>query len=294
MAPPWSFIRRRVTWLLTRPRTFVRSWKTLGLRVALQLVLIRLFGTPYRCYVLRIPGYPNPVFIRGGKSSDAVALYEVLVTAEYGFGTRGDSLGLIIDGGANIGMASLYFLNRYPVSRVIAVEPDPANFELCRLNLAPYGDRVRLFHGAIWKNENSLSLELGSEEWVSRVRDDPSGAIPAFTIKSLIAREPGVIDLLKLDIEGSEKEVFGPEAREWLPQVRNIAIELHGDDCKTAFLAALVGYHCDLSLHCTWTDPSVTPPLSCYLAICRDLYPDSAPTGKQASLPSPQSRSAAG
>lgn len=245
-----------------------------------------MLGTAQRRYLLRIPRYPHPVYIRGGKSSDAVALYEVLVTGEYGSAALGNSPRLIIDGGANIGMASLYFLNRYPNSRVIAVEPDPANFELCRRNLAPYGDRVRLIQGAIWKNKNSLSLEPGQEEWVSRVRDDPSGAIAAFTIQSLIANAGGDIDLLKLDIEGTEKEIFGPGAREWLTNVRNIAIELHGDDCKAVFLAALAGYRCDLSLRCTWTDPSATPPMSCYIAICRNLHRECGAASGQALRPS--------
>ena len=184
----------------------------------------------------------------------------------------------IIDGGANVGMASLYFLNRYPTARVIAVEPDDANLELCRMNLAPYGNRVTLIHGAIWKCGGRLALEAGRQEWVSRVRDDQAGSVEAFTLASLIAHGDGKVGLLKLDIEGSEIEVFGPNAREWLPSVRNIAIELHGEDRKDGFFAALKRYRYDLSLHRTWTD-SADESMPCYLAICQNLHPESAGLG---------------
>jgi FkbM family methyltransferase len=256
-----------------------RAWKTLGLQTMLQLVRIRMIGTPQNRYVLRIPRFPHPIFIRGGKSSDAVALYEVLVTQEYALTANMDSPAFIIDGGANIGMASLYFLNRYPSARVVAIEPESTNFELCRMNLGPYGDRVVLIQGAIWKSAGRLALDLGEQEWVNRVRNDQFGTVEAFTIPSLIARSDGKVDLLKLDIEGSEIEIFEPDARKWLPSVRNIAIELHGDDRKDRFFAALAGYRYDLSLEHTWSDPAAGPSSNCYLAICQNLHSQSAAGG---------------
>jgi FkbM family methyltransferase len=269
-------MRNKIKWILNRPRVLFRAGRILGFWTMLQLVRIRLTGTAQRRYVLRIKGYPHPVFIRGGQSSDAVALYEVLVTQEYAISATLDSPAFIIDGGANVGMASLYFLNRYPAARVVAVEPDDANLEVCRMNLAPYGNRVTLIHGAIWKCAGRLALEAGQQEWVNRVRDDQSGSVEAFTLGSLIAPGGGRVDLLKLDIEGSELEVFGPDAQEWLPGVRNIAIELHGEDRKDRFFAALKGYRYDLSLHRTWTDPDAGSSMSCYLAICQNLRDEAA------------------
>jgi FkbM family methyltransferase len=263
----------KLKWILTRPRALFRAWKALGLQTMLQLVRIRLTGTERQKYALRIPGFAHPVYIRGGQSSDAIALYEVLVTKEYALTAQLDSPAFIIDGGANCGMASLYFLNRYPKAKVVAVEPAPANLELCQLNLTPYGDRVTLIQGAIWKTAGRLALELGEHEWNNRVRDDQSqaGTVEAFTIPSLISRGSGKVDLLKLDIEGSEGEIFASDTQEWLPKVRNIAIELHGDDCKDRFLAALKGYQYDLSLHCNWTDPTAGSSMSCYVATCQNL-----------------------
>jgi len=242
----------------------------------LQLLFIRLMGSEQQKYVLRIPGYAHPIYIRGGKCSDAVALYEVLVTEEYALAATLDTPAFIIDGGANCGMASLYFLNRYPGSRVVAVEPAASNLELCRLNLEPYGKRVTIIHGAIWKRRGTLSLELAEDEWNNCVKEGGEGGVEAFTMPALIALGNGQVDLLKLDVEGSEGEIFGPEAGQWLPAVRNIAIELHGENCKSRFLNALKGYQYNLSLRCTWTDASSGE--SCYLATCQNLQAESAPS----------------
>lgn len=163
-----------------------------------------------------------------------------------------DSPSFIVDGGANIGIASLYFLNRYPTTSIVAVEPSPANFEILRKNLAPYGKRVTLIQGAIWKGSGRLILESGGEEWRTSVRAedrDQKGSVEAFTLPTLIAYGNGTVDLLKLDIEGSESEVFGPEAQQWLPGVRNIAIEVHSKQCADRFFSALAGYQYELRKH---------------------------------------------
>jgi FkbM family methyltransferase len=268
---PKRSLSERIKWVATRPRALYRAGKALGWGTALQLVRIGISSRRETTYRLRIPGYPHPVFIRGGDSSDAVVLYEVLaleVYAESG-NLRPDSF--IIDGGANIGMASLYFLNRYPRARVVAVEPDPSTFELCRKNLEPYGDRVVLINGAIWKAAGRLALDVAKEERQTSVREDQAGTVEAFTIETLRGFGGGTIDLLKLDVEGAEKEIFGPGVQEWLPAVRNILIELHGDDTKDRFFSALEEYRYDVSLRCCWTDDQVDPPLSFYMSSCRNL-----------------------
>ena len=259
---------------MVHPRVLVRAGRTLGLRATLQLILLRLFGSPKRQYKLRIRGHSHPVYLRGGRSTDAITLYEVMVTREYALEGNLDSPALIIDGGANVGMASVFFLNRYPSARVIAIEPDPANFELCRQNLSPYKNRAAVIEAAIWKQEGHLALQPNEQEWLISVRDDKPGSVRAVTMCSLMA-DAAKVDILKLDIEGAEGEVFGSGAFEWLSRVHNIAIALHGERNKAAFFDALKGFRYELSMHCTWSDPA-GPAGNCYLAICRNLHPDAA------------------
>jgi len=131
---------------LTRPRAFLRAWRGLGLVAALKLIRIRS-GAREKIYRLRVPQWPHPVFVRGGTSSDAIVLYEILATGEYGHIGDLGSPKLVIDAGANVGSASIYFLNRYPDTQIVAIEPDPQSIELCRKNLAPYSKRVTILQG---------------------------------------------------------------------------------------------------------------------------------------------------
>jgi FkbM family methyltransferase len=237
--------------LLTRPRVLVRSCRKLGVRATLRLVAIR-FGSPNRTYQVRVPQWTHPVHVRGGRSTDTTVLYEILVTEEYSLAPVLDSPKVVVDGGANIGMASAYFLNRYPSTRVISVEPFQAAAALCRKNLEPYGQRATVVQGAIWPVEGSVCLDPMEEDTRNRVRPSNSGeaaSVQAVTMKSLVTLAGGSVDLLKLDVEGSEREIFGTGAAEWLPEVRNILIELHGPDCETRVFGAVAGYDYELLGH---------------------------------------------
>ncbi len=240
---------RKVKWLLSRPRALWRASTVLGFRTTLQLAWIRMRGTREATYQVRVPGYPHPITIRGGQSTDAWALYQILVRGEYAAVGNLDSVKFIIDAGANIGIASLYFLHQYADARIVAIEPSAANFELLRQNTAPYASRIRLVQGALWTTAGTLDLDFRGEDWLTRVRpagEGQSGAVEAFTVPSIIAYGDGPVDLLKVDIEGSEKEIFGSPAREWLPAIRNIVIELHDGACEGRFFEALEGYQYDL------------------------------------------------
>jgi hypothetical protein len=54
--------------------------------------------------------------------------------------------------------------------------------------------------------------------------------------------EAAKIDLLKIDIERSELELFSRNTEKGLPRVKNLCIELHGADCEAVFFRALKNY----------------------------------------------------
>jgi FkbM family methyltransferase len=241
----WNSFKYRTERILTRPRAFWRASRKLGVSAAFSLIRIRL-GSRQTVYELRVPRLPHPVYLRGGSSSDTMVLYEIFVTDEYDLIEDLGAPQFVIDGGANIGLFSLYFLNRYPTARIVAVEPDAETVEVCRKNLAGYAARTTIVHGAIWSRAGSLILEPTGEEWTASVRSPgagEAGSTEAFTMPSLIALGRGAgVDLLKLDVEGGEREIFGANAQEWLPSVSNIVIELHGPDCMDRFFSALTPY----------------------------------------------------
>ena len=183
----------------------------------------------------------HPVNLRIA-STDAEVYGQVIRNAEYAAVAVGQPL-TIVDCGANVGYTSAFFLSRFPLARVIAIEPFSANAEACRSNLAPYGERAVVIQAAIWSKPCRLVVEFdGGNEWGIRVRPvstDETGDVDAIDIPSLGL---GRIDILKVDIEGSEAELFRQDTESWLPLVGSIAIELHGDACEAIFRAALKEY----------------------------------------------------
>jgi FkbM family methyltransferase len=161
----------------------------------------------------------------------------------------------IVDGGAYIGLSAIYFTMRYPGVRVIAVEASERNFEMLVRNTSAFPN-IEPVHAALWPRPGTLMLaDPGTGLWGLQVRDagesasaapdsagGPADSVRAITIDDII-RDHGLdkIDLLKVDIEGAEKELFSAPAS-WLAQVDAICIELHDwfkAGCSRTFFAAV-------------------------------------------------------
>jgi len=131
----------------------------------------------------------------------------------------------ILDLGANVGYASYYFAKRFPESRIVAVEPVRANMDLALLNTL--GLNVSLLLGAAWSHNGLLDLDTAykdKKEWAIRTVEG-DGDIQGFIMDELICGEE--IDILKMDIEGAEFEVFKDTS--FLDRVRTLGIEIHED-----------------------------------------------------------------
>ena len=158
---------------------------------------------------------------------------------------------LIVDAGANVGYASVWFANRYPQARIIAIEPSAANFQLLCENTANYPN-VSLLQAGVWPRACHLKIVTHDAqgnflgEWGFRVEEtDEPGAqtLPAVTLGQVL-RDSGqpAIDLLKIDVEGAEQEVFSASCDDWLPRTNAIMIELHDrfrPGCSDAFFSAV-------------------------------------------------------
>jgi hypothetical protein len=83
-------------------------------------------------------------------TGDIFIFYEVLAFGAYALPTEivPEGIRTIVDCGANIGMTSLYFSQRYPNSRIFAIEPEPTNFKLLKQNTAAV-DRIVPLEAAI-------------------------------------------------------------------------------------------------------------------------------------------------
>jgi len=196
-----------------------------------------------------------PILMRVG-SSDREVLGQVFIEQEYGPIVLSRPQ-VILDLGANVGYSSAYFLSKYPTASVVAVEPDPSNYAICSRNLSSFGKRAKVVHGAAWPECAKLVLDRGNwrdgREWTTQVMPArgasmSSTSINGYDMPTLIGLcDVPEIDLLKIDIEKSELELFSRNTDSWLPHVRNLCIELHGLDCEAVFFRTLSSYSYNLS-----------------------------------------------
>jgi FkbM family methyltransferase len=156
---------------------------------------------------------------------------------------------VIIDGGANVGYSPLFFAKEFPEATVIALEPDRPTFErLCR---NCQGERrIKPIHGALWHHRNGVRLQSGRHGSWSHHLDQEGTLVPSTTLRDVMALEPtSRLLILKLDIEGSEREVVEADP-EIVRSAMCIMIEPHdfmrpGLGCLTPLFKALAGKEID-------------------------------------------------
>jgi FkbM family methyltransferase len=131
----------------------------------------------------------------------------VVIENEYRLPERLRADDVILDVGAHVGCFALACLSR-GAGRVVCCEPDADNFRLLQHNLAPYADRVRLRHAAVWRSDApSGALPLhnpldGRNTGAVRVGGD--GPLVQTVAFDELVRELGRVSLAKLDCEGAE------------------------------------------------------------------------------------------
>lgn len=192
---------------------------------------------------LRIPGLRHPVWIRTC-SSDVYVAHQAFGSEEHRCVGSLQDVRFIVDCGANVGYTAAYLLNAYPDAKLLAIEPDAANFAMLQRNLEPYGARAVPVHGAVWaKGCRRVKVDRGQQgdglDWSVTVAPtaDPTG-VPAFDLDTLVADYAPAgrgIDLLKVDIEGAEKPLFEDPEAQWPERTHNLCVEPHGPGCEAAF-----------------------------------------------------------
>jgi FkbM family methyltransferase len=133
----------------------------------------------------------------------------------------------IVDAGANVGYAALRFCSDFPDATIIALEPAKSNVTQLKKNCAPYPN-IQIEAAALWSKTTSLSFRsLEVDDNAFQVTEDSAGEIEGISIDEVMRRHHlPYIDLLKIDVEGSEKEVFSSNV-DWLSRVHFMLIETH-------------------------------------------------------------------
>jgi FkbM family methyltransferase len=160
---------------------------------------------------------------------------------------------LVVDAGANIGAAAVYFSDFVPRARVCALEPEPHNYALLQRNIL--GLPVIALQCALANATRPLWLhDPGHGDLGFRVGDKPTGTVThAVDIPTVLARyNPAdtVPYICKIDIEGGEEMLFSSNDA-WLDRFAVVIIELHdwmlpGTSNSRNFLAAIARRHFDV------------------------------------------------
>lgn len=150
-------------------------------------------------------------------------LENIFVHHAYNFPTQSKKP-YIIDCGANIGLAQLYWKERFGCFDGICFEADPIVFKTLQSNLSQWGCSTTSRPTAISNKEGKLTFTATDSD-SGRVgqHGDETYSINSESLSKYLNRP---VDLLKIDIEGSEYEVLD-EILTKLDNVANIFIEFH-------------------------------------------------------------------
>lgn len=130
----------------------------------------------------------------------------------------------ILDCGAHIGVAALFFSLNYPDGSIESFEADPSIAEALVHNVASFGlSNVTPHAKAVWVHDRGVSFDGVGDD--SGHVGGPDGAIPSVRLADLIGGSRPV-DLLKMDVEGGEYALF-PDCAPLLGNVRRMVVECH-------------------------------------------------------------------
>lgn len=182
---------------------------------------------------LSLRSLPDPVYLRVSNSDFAV-FEEIFDRDEYAavkqWNLPDDAN--IMDLGANIGLASVYFTAVVPRPSIVAVEPDEENCRVLRRNCKRLlnANRLQVFRAFIAAHDGTAGIDRGESSWAFHkvdTIDTKHEAVPCLSMAHLLS-DCGmeVIDLMKCDIEGSERELFA-DCKPWIGRVKHLVCETH-------------------------------------------------------------------
>jgi FkbM family methyltransferase len=211
-------------------------------------------------YLSYYPKFNSTIKLRKRPSSDLNVFSQIYFEKEYKplaekfiqtFKTENNLN--IIDAGSNIGLTSVYLSKIFLNSKFIVIEPDQANYDILSFNLdANKVNSVKLKAG-LWYKDCFLKIIRDfrdKSDWSIRVEEtNLKTDLEAISINSIIEKNDLLsIDILKIDIEGSEKELFLNKNNDlsFLNFTKCIAIEIHDEfNCRQEIYNLLSEYNFD-------------------------------------------------
>jgi FkbM family methyltransferase len=226
-------------WSALRERRHFKDWSswTVDFRNRLLMVTKARRAPVLPIKKVRHAALEQPVFVRLG-NTDLWVLSEIFVGNEYKAVVEADlgDVRQIVDLGTNAGISIRYWLKRWPDAQIIGVEPDGENYKVARLNADQHrgGAGVKLIKACVAGEEKMVMLDRSAHESMYSMKDaggaplSSQEGIPAYPLEKILVMGGSLpmVDLLKVDIEGAEQEVFA-SCEPWIKRVRHMVLEVH-------------------------------------------------------------------
>ncbi|MBX2963396.1 MAG: FkbM family methyltransferase [Cyclobacteriaceae bacterium] len=203
----------------------------LGTRTALRVFYHKCIRKEDIC----VPFITHPFKIRYHDFADnQIFNYVILRRCYMGIADKNE-VSRIMDLGAHIGLSAISFLSEYLNAEVLVVEPDPGNYKLLVENTSSYNSsKVRVYHynTAIYADETEMLLhdpQTGTHGFqiLEKNSYDQGRVVKAVTINNLLDRHGwDQVDIIKINIEGAEKELFERNT-EWIARTKCLIVETH-------------------------------------------------------------------
>lgn len=178
---------------------------------------------------IKLPKLKRSIYLRKN-SKDLETFEEIFMTNLYNTQLPFEPK-TIVDAGANVGLASLFFKLKYPNSSIVAIEIESNNVIAIKKNTMDFSDFELLEKGlfnkkAFFKIEDPYNATNSFQ--IKEVLENDQYDIESITLDEIIeTKKWDTIDILKIDIEGAEKQLFESNYENWLPKTKVIMIETH-------------------------------------------------------------------
>ena len=176
-----------------------------------------------------LPELGHPLYFRHG-SNDVASMAQVFLAERYGVPLRSTPC-RVLDIGAYVGYAAVYFAAKFPDATLLCAEPMADSFRILLLNTLPYR-RIMCRNLGVWRHPAQLSPNAihGGDAGLELADGvgQPDILCHGVTITTLLQSagwsQP---DLIKCDIEGGEAAVFADPKASWLNTLDALMIDCH-------------------------------------------------------------------
>jgi FkbM family methyltransferase len=173
------------------------------------------------------PAIIRQIFVDKVYDISAAAQFDRIMLTYRDIKSRG-RIPLILDAGANIGASAIWFSRQFPDAKIIAIEPEPNNAEICRYNFQSFPNCM-LVEGAIGFQSGIVAISNIEGTAVAprteRINDGVGVSIYSIQMLNGMICNSEIL-IVKVDIEGFEDDLFSANT-DWVKSTAAIFIEPH-------------------------------------------------------------------